>query len=109
MDRSSPLPGGVEPEGLAVSVHGGNLILTGAKPRPSLDHRSAFLTEERSYGPFRRVIQLGVPVNTRQAEAVLTGFENLVAAWPDAADEKLIAAATVRRRRRASIGVATGD
>ncbi|MDX1613068.1 MAG: heme lyase CcmF/NrfE family subunit [Candidatus Promineifilaceae bacterium] len=33
----------------------------------------------------------------------------LVAAWPDAADEKLIAAATARRRRRVPIGVATGD
>jgi HSP20 family protein len=62
---------GVAPSGLTVSVLGGNLILQGDKARPEPDTRSKFHLAERAFGRFRRVINLGVPVNTHRAEAEL--------------------------------------
>ena len=62
---------GVTPESLALSVLGGNVIVSGDKPKPEVDDQARFHSAERHFGPFRRVIQLGVPVNTRQATAVL--------------------------------------
>ena len=63
---------GVDPSRLSVSVHGGNLIIRGEKPKPESDPSdSEYQIEERVFGSFRRVIQLGVPVNTRQALAEL--------------------------------------
>jgi HSP20 family protein len=62
---------GVAPEDLKVTVNGNNLVLSGEKKAPGPPERRSFQQAERSFGPFRRVIQLGVPVNTRQAEAVL--------------------------------------
>ena len=62
---------GVAPERLSVSVLGGNVILRGEKARPSIAAGAESHVAERAYGAFRRVIQLGVPVNTRQATAVL--------------------------------------
>lgn len=62
---------GVKPGDLSLSVHGGNLIIRGDKARPAPPSRARFLNAERAFGPFRRVIHLGVPVNTRQAQAVL--------------------------------------
>ncbi len=62
---------GVPADGLSIAVHAGNLILEGTKPRPELKSHAHFHTAEREFGPFRRVIQLGVPVNTRQAQATL--------------------------------------
>jgi HSP20 family protein len=62
---------GVAPSGLTVSVLGGNLILQGDKARPEPDARSKFHLAERAFGRFRRVINLGVPVNTHRAEAEL--------------------------------------
>ena len=60
---------GVEPEDLSVHVNGGDLVVAGEKMTPQ---RSASLKqEERTFGPFRRVIRLEVPVNTRHAEARL--------------------------------------
>jgi HSP20 family protein len=67
---SAELPG-VEPGDLTVSVNGGNLILAGSKSGPREDDREGFHQVERTFGPFRRVINLGAPVNTRQAEASL--------------------------------------
>ena len=64
------LPGVVADE-LSLSVHGGNVILRGEKGRPDADEQVRFHAAERSYGRFRRVINLGAPVNTHQAEAVL--------------------------------------
>ena len=62
---------GVAPSGLSVSVLGGNLILQGDKARPDAEPGSKFHLAERSFGRFRRVINLGVPVNTHRAEAEL--------------------------------------
>ena len=62
---------GVEPEDLAVSVNAGNLILSGDKKGSSDPDRESYQHAERSFGPFRRIIHLGVPVNTRLAEAKL--------------------------------------
>jgi HSP20 family protein len=62
---------GVAPEGLSISVLGGNLILQGEKARTEPEARSKFHLAERAFGRFRRVIHLGVPVNTHRAEAEL--------------------------------------
>jgi HSP20 family protein len=62
---------GVDPEKLKLSVLSGNLIITGEKRRPEVARGVRFLAAERQYGPFRRAIHLGVPVNTRQATALL--------------------------------------
>lgn len=62
---------GVAPADLTVSVHGGNVIIRGEKARPSVSGKAEFHVAERVFGSFRRVIHLGVPVNTRLAEAVL--------------------------------------
>ena len=62
---------GVDPADLTVSVHGGNVIIRGEKARPEVTGRAEFHMAERVFGSFRRVIHLGVPVNTRLAEAVL--------------------------------------
>jgi HSP20 family protein len=62
---------GVAPEHLSVSVLGGNVILRGEKARPAPGAGAEVHVAERAYGGFRRVIQLGVPVNTRLAQAVL--------------------------------------
>lgn len=62
---------GVAAGRLGVSTHGGDLILTGEKERPAASGPSRFHVAERAYGAFRRVIHLGVPVNTHKAEAVL--------------------------------------
>ncbi|HXV78018.1 MAG TPA: Hsp20/alpha crystallin family protein [Candidatus Polarisedimenticolaceae bacterium] len=62
---------GVRAELLELSVHGGNLILRGEKERPRLAGRAEFQLAERAFGAFRRVIHLGVAVNTHHAKAVL--------------------------------------
>jgi len=62
---------GVTVENLVLQVTSGNVIVQGEKRRPESDGRAEFQLAERSFGPFRRVIQLGVPVNTRQAQATL--------------------------------------
>jgi HSP20 family protein len=61
---------GVPAERLALSVTRGNLTVRGEKTRPDLAE-ARVQTAERPYGPFRRVIQLPIPVNTRQAHALL--------------------------------------
>lgn len=64
---------GVDPSRLSLSVLGGNLIIRGEKDKPGGNpDDSDYHIEERVFGSFRRVIQLGVPVNTRQAVAVLS-------------------------------------
>ena len=62
---------GVRGEDLRLQVTSGDVILRGEKPRPELPPHVEFQLAERSFGPFRRVIQLGVPVNTRRAQATL--------------------------------------
>jgi len=66
---------GVDAGDLELSAHGGNVILRGDKRRMDLDRPAKFHLAERAFGRFRRVINLGVPVNTHHAEAVLAeGF-----------------------------------
>jgi HSP20 family protein len=62
---------GVGLEDLDLQVTSGNITIQGTKQRPGLSGQVEFLLAERSFGAFRRVIQLGVPVNTRQAKATL--------------------------------------
>jgi len=63
---------GVRAADLVISTHGGDVILTGEKSRPALCAPGRSHVAERAYGRFRRVIHLGVPVNTHRAEAVLS-------------------------------------
>jgi HSP20 family protein len=66
---------GVEPGDLSLTAHGGNVILRGEKRRAPENVPAKFHLAERAFGRFRRVIHLGVPVNTHKAEAELTeGF-----------------------------------
>ena len=62
---------GVEPEHLSLTVNSGNLVIRGEKRDPRAAAGVQCDLEERQFGPFRRVIHLGVPVNTRRAQAVL--------------------------------------
>jgi HSP20 family protein len=62
---------GVALEDLSLSVHGGNVILRGEKKREEPEGPARYHLAERAFGKFRRVIHLGVPVNTHRAEAVL--------------------------------------
>lgn len=62
---------GVRIEDLRLSVHDGNVIIQGEKKRPDFPGTVEFQLAERGFGAFRRVIQLGVPVNTRLAKATL--------------------------------------
>ena len=62
---------GVPAEQLEVHVTSGNIVIRGEKGRPELPSGVEFRQAERTFGPFRRVIQLGLPVNTRQATATL--------------------------------------
>ena len=62
---------GVEASDLSLSVHSGNIVVEGRKAQPVAPEAAAFQVTERLFGPFRRTIQLGVPVNTRLAKAVL--------------------------------------
>jgi HSP20 family protein len=62
---------GVEPADLSVAANGDQIILRGEKRRPEFPDGAHVHVTERAFGKFRRVIQLGVPVNTHRAEAVL--------------------------------------
>jgi len=62
---------GVPPDRLSLSVHGGHVIIGGEKTPLDLGGASSAMECEREFGSFRRVIQLGVPVNTRVAKAIL--------------------------------------
>ncbi len=62
---------GVRREDLDVHVTSGNIVISGEKQRPELSGHPEFRLAERSFGAFRRVIQLGLPVNTRLAGATL--------------------------------------
>ena len=62
---------GVAASDLTISTHGGDVILSGEKTRPQVGIPGRSHVAERAYGRFRRVLDLGVPVNTHKAEAVL--------------------------------------
>ena len=78
---------GVDAGHLAVSTHGGDLILKGEKGKPAAEIPARFLVAERAYGKFRRVIHLGVPVNTHRAEATLADG-NLRIRFPKVANRR---------------------
>lgn len=61
---------GVEREDIQLQVKDRRLELSGR--RRSLGEDRNFLRLERSYGPFRRTFELGLPVD---AEAISAGFE----------------------------------
>ena len=62
---------GVAPDALSLSVHSGNVVIAGARQSQEGGDELEVQISERSFGTFRRVIHLGVPVNTRQAKAIL--------------------------------------
>jgi HSP20 family protein len=62
---------GVDARHLTLSVHSGNLVIEGEKPPWVPPQPGQAQISERAFGPFRRVIPLGAPVNTHQAEIVL--------------------------------------
>ena len=62
---------GVPASSLRASALGGALILTGDRPADQPKGQVKFHCMERVNGRFRRVIPLGVPINTRDASAVL--------------------------------------
>jgi HSP20 family protein len=62
---------GLKPEDVEITIEGDTLTLRGEFPRP-LDNVN-YLFAERPWGRFSRTLQLNVPVQADQAEAV---FEN---------------------------------
>jgi len=78
---------GVPKDALSVSTNGGDLILKGEKGKPAAELPARFLVAERAYGKFRRVIHLGVPVNTHKAEATLADG-NLRIRFPKVANRR---------------------
>lgn len=63
---------GVKPGDLNLSVNSGNLLIEGEKQEPEVRRGARMVQVEQAFGPFRRSIHLGAPVNTRQAEADLS-------------------------------------
>lgn len=59
---------GVDPASVKLSVNGNNLIVQGDKPRIDPPPGAKFHCLERGFGTFRRVIRLGVPINTHKAK-----------------------------------------
>lgn len=62
---------GVVAKDVRLTMDSGNVIIEGQKPRPVGLSKDRLQRSERSFGPFHRVVSLGLPVNTRLAEAVL--------------------------------------
>ena len=70
LELSVELPG-VDADSVSLKIHSGNVIVEGVKARPEPRGEIQYHTAERAFGAFRRVVQLGVPVNTRIAKARL--------------------------------------
>ena len=63
---------GVERNDVAISWKEPILTISGKK-RPQPDNTNArYMCVERSYGPFRREIAIGIPINYRKARAELS-------------------------------------
>jgi len=62
---------GVPSKTLKLSALGGALIIMGERPRRQPAGQVKFHCMERVTGKFRRVVPLGVPINTRDARAIL--------------------------------------
>ena len=62
---------GVPIDSVRVTAMSGALVITGNRPRTEPGDHAKFHCMERSFGKFRRVVPLGLPINTRDANAVL--------------------------------------
>jgi len=65
---SAELPG-LDEKDFAIEVHGNVLALKGEKKTEHADRKGAWHWTERSYGSFRRVIELPVDVDSNKASA----------------------------------------
>jgi HSP20 family protein len=63
---------GVELNDLELSVNSGNLLIAGERREPEIRQGARMIQVEQAFGQFRRSINLGVPVNTRRAEAEMS-------------------------------------
>ena len=62
---------GVPPQSMRISALGGALIITGERTRHQPKGEVKHHCVERTSGRFRRVVPLGLPINTRDASATL--------------------------------------
>jgi HSP20 family protein len=62
---------GVPRESVRLTALSGALVITGDRPKNQPAEQVKFHCMERSFGKFRRVIPLGLPINTRDATAIL--------------------------------------
>ena len=62
---------GADNDSLKISLTREVLVIEGNRPRPSVDCAQGYLLAERPFGPFKRVLDLPVTVDTSQAEATL--------------------------------------
>jgi HSP20 family protein len=69
---TAELPG-VNLDELDIAVQGNTLTLKGSRPRPEMNEEMIVHRQERSYGQFRRVLQLPFEV---EANAVEAAYEN---------------------------------
>jgi HSP20 family protein len=69
---TAELPG-VNLDELDIAVQGNTLTLKGSRPRPEMSEEMIVHRQERSYGQFRRVLQLPFEV---EANAVEAAYEN---------------------------------
>jgi HSP20 family protein len=64
---------GVDIKDVGMSVEGNRLIIRGEKRRAETPVKGGkFHCMERGYGKFKRVVHISSPVNTREADAVLS-------------------------------------
>jgi HSP20 family protein len=64
---------GVDIKDVGMSVEGNRLIIRGEKRRAETPAKGGrFHCMERGYGKFKRVVHISSPVNTREADAVLS-------------------------------------
>ncbi len=64
---------GVDIKDVGMSVEGNRLIIRGEKKRAESPTKGGkFHCMERGYGKFKRVVHISSPVNTREADAVLS-------------------------------------
>ena len=62
---------GVQLAEVTLAINGNNLIVRGEKKRSESMKGAQFLTMERAYGKFKRVVHISSPVNTHKARTEL--------------------------------------
>jgi HSP20 family protein len=60
---------GVDPRSLELAFSDTGLVLRGVKPRIEPRPAARFHCLERGFGPFKRVVRLGIPINSHKARA----------------------------------------